>query len=806
METIVQDVRYAIRQFVHRPGFTAIAVLSLGLAIGGNSLIYGLVDGFVFRPFPFPDPDRLVAVGVAFPKVSSEVDYIETLSPPEYLDIRSAKSFAHVGSFDLGNRNITGGDVPERVFTAVLLDDLFSVIGMAPALGRGFTASELAPNGPPVAIISHRLWQTRFGADPGILNRAIRISGRSATVVGVMPPGLLVIGTDLWIPWGGNPSQMRRNMRQFNVLARLAPGASLDQANVELGSIARRVELSEKAAFPEYEGWRLVATPWAAALLRDARPAAFVLLAAIGLVLLIACANLTSLFLARSSTRQRELAVRLALGAGRWRVMRLLMTESVLLAIAGGAVGLVIAWVGLKSAGAIIPAQFQSLGLEAGVNTRVLGWSLALAIVSGLLVGLAPAVQATRTDPHDSLKSDARTGGSRGGRRLRSVLVVAELALSVLLLLGAGLLIRSFMNIQRVDRGFAADGVLTMRLTLPREKYEGDAAGAFFDQLSERLTALPGVRAVAASSQFPPAGPFSTRFRLDTAPNQSETLPTALITVATPSYFETLGVPLRSGRAFSSADRLDAQPVIAVNEAFVARHLSGVAPLGQRVALGTANPPTAWATIVGVVADHRNNGLTQPVRPEIYMPVRQQTAWNQLFMLIRADSTPAALLPQVRQTISAMDPDQPVYNIQTLDETLAAVSFPQRISAVLVAIFAGVALVLAAIGIYGVMSYAVSARTQEIGVRLAVGAQRRDVVWLVVGQVLKLCAIGLAIGIVALMAAGGALEGLLFGVRAADPVTILAVAAVLAAVALVAAWAPATRASRVDPIEALRYE
>ena len=806
MDTLFQDVRYAHRQFVRRPGFTAIAVVSLGLAIGGNSLIYGLLDGFVFRPFPYPQPDRLVAVGVAFPKLSSETNYVEALSPAEYFDIRSSRSFAHAGSFDLGNRNISGGDVPERVFTALLLDDLFPVIGMAPHLGRGFTAEELGPNGPPAAIISHRLWQTRFAGDPAIINRAIRISGRAASVVGVMPPGLVLIGTDLWIPWGGDPLTVPRNVRQFNVLARLASAASLAQANAELDAIARRVEHTEKAQFAEYENWRLTATPWAAALLRDVRPAAFVLLGAVGLVLFIACANLTNLFLARSSTRQRELAVRLALGAARWRLTRLLLVESLLLATAGAAVGLVIAWLGLQVAGAIIPAQFQMLGLAASINVRVLGWSLALAVVCGFLIGVLPAVQATRTDPHESLKADARTGGSRGGRYLRQALVVAELALSVVLLLGAGLLMRSFLNIQRVDRGFDPRGVLTMRLTLPRERYPGDAAGAFFDRLAERLAGLPGVRAVSAASQFPPSGTFGTQFRLERGQAESTTLPTAQITTASPSYFETLGVPIRAGRGFHATDRLDTPLVAMVNQAFANRYLGGSDPIGQRLSVGSPDQARPWMTIVGVVTDYQNNGITQPVRPEVYTPVRQQTEWNQLFMLIRTDGSPASLLSSARQTVSSLDPEQPVYMIQTLEDALATSSFQQRLSAVLVSIFAGVALVLAAIGIYGVMSYAVSARTQEIGVRLAVGAQRRDVVWLVLGQVLRLSAAGLSIGILALVLAGRTLEGLLFGVRSIDPVTIAAVAVILGTVALVAAWAPASRASKVDPIRALRTE
>jgi predicted permease len=484
-----------------------------------------------------------------------------------------------------------------------------------------------------------------------------------------------------------------------------------------------------------------------------------------------------------------------------------LLTESLLLAVLGATLGLVVVWFGLKGAGSLIPAQFQMLGLQAALNVRVLAWSITLALLCGLLVGVMPALQAMRTDPNDSLKADARSGGSRRGRLVRHTLVIAELALSVVLLLAAGLLMRSFLNIQHVDRGFDASNVLTMRLTLPRERYAGEKANAFFEQLSDRLAALPGVRSVSAASQFPPFSTLGTQFRLERGEdNGTTTLPTALITTATPTYFETLGVPLRAGRFISAADRLDTPRVAVINQAFASRYLAGIDPIGQRLTIGSPDRPSPPTTIVGVVSDYRNSGATQPVRAEIYVPVNQQTAWNQLFMLIRTDVSPAAVLPAARQTVTSLDAEQPVYMIQTLDEALAASSFQQRISALLLAIFAIVALVLAAIGIYGVMSYAVAARTQEMGVRLAIGAQRRDVIWLVMRQVIKLAAIGLTIGIAALLFASNALQSLLYGVDAADPATIAAVVFILGAVALAAAWVPATRASRVDPIRALRYE
>jgi putative ABC transport system permease protein len=808
MDTIAQDIRYALRQFTAKPGFAAVAVLSLVLAIGGNTLVYGIIDGFVLRPFPYPEPDRLVSVGVSFPRISSDTSYVEVLSPSEYADIRAARSFAALGAFDLGNRNVSGGDVPERVFTALLLDDLFPVIGMKPVLGRGFTRDELAPNGPRVAIISHRLWQTRFGGDPRVLERPIRIGGVAASIVGVMPQGLVLIGTDLWIPWGGDPAAVPRNRRQFTIIGRLAPGAPLQQANAELDSIARRVDQSSRSQFQEYEGWRLVATPWSAALLQDVRAAAFILLAAVGFVLLIACANLTNLFLARSTTRQRELAVRLALGAARRRLAQLLLTESLLLAIAGAGLGLLLTYIGLRGAGSIIPAQFQMLGLEARLNARVLLVSLALAVASGFLVAIVPALQATRTDPHDSLKADGRTGSAPRGRRVRQVLIVAEIALSVVLLLGAGLLIRSFLRLQQVDPGFEPRGVLTMRLTLPFERYQSEEAiTSFFERLVEGVRSVPGVTAAAAASQFPPQEFSSMQIEIEGAPATGTTIPTTNTTIVSRDYFRTMGIPLVAGRVFDERDRPGAARAIVVNEAFAARYLSARPPIGARARPVSRSGQGPWSEIVGVVRSARNQGIARPPQPEVFISMeRGRDAWNQLFLLVRSDRAPEALVTDVRGAVRAIDPEQPIYAIQTLEEAIALSTFQQRLAARLLGLFAAAALVLAAIGVYGVMSYSVTARTQEMGVRLAVGAQRREVLWLVLRQVLWLSAIGLALGLGLVLAAGRVLGDLLYGVQPHDPLTIGLGCAMLAGVAVAAAWVPAVRASRIDPIDALRYE
>ena len=663
MESVIQDIRYALRQFTRRPGFTAIAVLSLALGIGGNSLIFGLLDGFVFHPFPYPDSDRLVAIGATFPKVSADTSYIEALSTAEYADIKRSRSFAGIAALDLGNRNLSGGDVPERVFTALLLDDLFPVMGMKPQLGRGFTPEELAPGGPDVAIISHRLWQSRFGGDPGIINRAIRISGRASTVVGVMPPGLILIGADLWVPWGGDPAQIPRNVRQFTILARLAPGATLASANAELATIAAQVEQAETAQFKEYAGWRLTATPWAAALLQDIRPAAFVLLGAVGFVLLIACANLANLMLARSTTRRRELAVRLALGAARGRIARQLLTESLLLAFAGAVAGAVFAHVGLRFSDALIPAQFATLNLQATVNGRVLLWCAAMATIAGILVALLPALQATRTDPHDSLKSDGRTGEGRTGARVRQGLIVAEIALSVVLLLGAGLLMRSFLNMQNTELGFQPRGVLTMRLTLPQQKYPtGESITAFFEELARRVRAVPGVSAAAMVSQYPPMGPFSSQIEVEGAPDPGTMLPTANTTIASRDYFQAIRVPVLKGRTFTPEDKPGTPARVVVNQAFVQRYLNGREPLGARVRMIARGGPGDWAEIIGVVGDARNNGAGASVRPEVFISMeRGRDAWNQLFLIVRSEADSASLVPSIRTAVASIDPEQPVY-------------------------------------------------------------------------------------------------------------------------------------------------
>jgi putative ABC transport system permease protein len=807
MESVLQDVRYAARLLARRPGFAAVAVLSLALGIGGNAAIFGLVDGFVLNPFPYPEPSRVVGIGVTFPRLSSEQSFIEALSPAEFLEIRESRTIQRIAAFDLGNRNISGGDRPERVFTGFALTDPFAAFGLLPAQGRGFTSEELAPNGQPAAVISYRLWQSRFGGDPALVGRAVRVNGQPTTVVGIMPPELLVLGVDLWIPWGADPLTLPRNVRQFTLVGRLAPGATLDEANAELAAIAARIARVHGVQYTEYDGWRLTATPWAEALTRDTRPVAFLLVGAVGLVLLIACANLSNLLLARSTSRQRELAVRLALGAGRLRVARHLLTEAALLAVMGAGFGLLLAHAGLRAIVTLVPAQLESLGLRASVNARVIAWTVVFTVGSIVVVALLPVFQTMRTDPHESLKTDARGAtAARGPRRLRHALIVVEIALSVMLLAGAGLLVRSFVNLRQVHPGFDPSNVLTMRLTLPQEKYRGQAINEFFQQLIERLEATPGVRAASVASQFPPRGPFTMQFRMLERDSPGSTLPTAMTTVASATHFRTLGVPLVAGRVFTDRDRAGTSRVVVVNQAFAARYFAGTTPIGQRLSLGSLDRPLPPMEIVGVVGDTRNQGVTAPIAAEIFIPMHQQAVNNQLFLLVRTSGAPADTLPAVRRVIAAMDPEQPVYAIQTLDDAFASATFQHRLSMILLGVFAIVALSLAAIGIYGVMSYAVSTRTQEIGVRMAVGADRGHVLWLVLGQALRLTLLGLLIGIAAVVAGGGALRRVLFEVRASDPITIAAVAVALGSVALFAAWLPAWRASRIDPVDALRND
>ncbi len=806
MEAIVRDLRQAFRQLVHRPGFTAVAVLSLAIGIGGSALIIAFVDGFVLRPFAYPEPERTVAVGVTFPRASDEERFIEALSPLEFLDIRGSRTITSIAAFDIGNRNISGGDRPERVLTGLALTDPYGAFGLAPALGRTFTAGELVPRGPSVAIISDRLWRGRFGGDPSVVGRAVSVNGTPTLVVGVMPPELLVLGVDLWIPWAGDPLNVPRNSRQFTLIGRLAPGATLAEANAELAAIAAQTAAVHGAAYEEYEGWRLSATPWVTALMRDIRPWTRLLLIAVGLVLLIACANLSNLMLARATTRQREMAVRLALGAGRAGVARHLVAEVALLSIVGGAAGVLLAHAGLPALVSLVPAQINSLGVTAAINGRVLAWAALLTIGSAGLVALLPVFQSTRAHPQDSLRTNGRGAtAARRPLRLRHALIVAEIALSVVLLAAAGLMVRSFGNLRGVDLGFEPANVLTLRVTLPTEKYRGQAINAQFQQIVDRLAQTPGVRAASLASQFPPQGPFSTPFRFEGRELPGATLPTALITAASDAHFRTLNVRLAAGRVFERSDAVDAPPVALVNEAFAARYLPGVAPLGHRLRTGPPDRASPAMEIVGVVSSTRNRGVGDPPAPEIFVPMHQQLN-NQMFVLVRADGDAAAMLPAVRQQIASLDPEQPIYAVQTMDEAVAASTFGARLSVILFGMFAAVALTLAAIGIYGVMSYAVSARTQEIGVRLAVGADRRAVVGLVLGQVARLTAVGLAIGMAGVLAASSLIRRVLFEVQPADPLTIVSVAALLGTVALGAAWLPAWRASRVEPVNALKYE
>lgn len=801
---LLQDLRYTARMLRKNAGFASMIMLTLALGIGANTIIYSAVDGLVLNPFPFPDGDELVAVGTQYPKLGGErINFIEHISPAEYVDLReTATSLERVVAWDMGNRQLSFGEITENVFTGFWWGNAFETLGIEPHVGRGMTWEETL-TGERVAVLSHRLWANAFGADESLVGGSIMMNGNPYTVVGIMPEGTIMYGMDLWIPMGVDPSVFPRDRRQFQVVGRVAGGFSLGQVNAELETLARRTEQAWVGEFEEYEGWRMEADTWTGANVRTLKPAAFILLGAVGFVLLLVCANIASLLLARSTTRRREMAVRTAMGAGRNRLVRQVLTESLTLALLGGALGVGIAWFGVAALADVVAAiPFVSGGVA--MNQRVLAFTLAISAFAGVTFGVLPAFQSARGGVAGALKSDAGGSTSTGSRlRVQRVFVAVEVALALVLLVGGGLFVNSVIRLNRVDPGFAAEEVLTMRLTLPWEEYDGPAIAAFFRELEERTLALPGVESVGVGSQFPPVAFSYVRVAAEGRNDVNEgRLPVALSTLVSPGYFEALGIPVVRGRGFDDLD-LEGTPMAGVlNEAAADLLFPGEEPVGRRIVVeGDA------IQVVGVVRNTLNRGIDEPPFPEIFANHRQVPGWaNQLFLLVRTGIEPRSVLPAIREEIREMDADQPVYAIRTAGQALDQATASRRIAANVLSAFAAFALVLAAVGVFAVVSFSVSDRTREIGLRVALGAEGDQVRWLVVRQALVPVLFGALLGLAGSVALGKAVEGLLFGVRGTDTATLGSVFVILVATAALAGYLPATRASRLDPVRALREE
>jgi putative ABC transport system permease protein len=805
MGTLLQDLRYGFRMLVKTPGFTVVAVFALALGIGANTAIFSVVNAVLLRPLPFKDPDRLVWAQAADLKTGEQGG---SISPPDFLDYREqSRVFEHFAATQSMSFTLTGDAEPERVLGARVSADFFEALAVVPFKGRTFLPEEEREGNNRVAVISYGLWQRRFGADPNLVGKAVELSGQSTVVVGITPAGFqFPKEAEIWSPigFGGKETTLRRT-HYLNAIGRLKPGVTFEQAQADITSIARRLEQQYPETNKDY-GMGLTLLP--EQIVGDMRRTLLVLLAAVGFVLLIACANVANLSLARGAARGKEIAIRVALGASRARVIRQLLTESVLLAIMGGVLGLLLAVWGVDMLVSLSPEDLPRVK-EVTIDPRVLSFTLLVSIVTGIVFGLAPALSASsRGDLNETLKEGGRaTGAAASHNRMRSLLVVAEVALSLVLLVGAGLLIKSFLRLSQVETGFNSTSVMTMRLALPQAKYaEAPRRAAFYQQLLERTRALPGVEAAGVISELPLSGQNNdTYFALEgqALSSTADENNLANIRTASPDYFRAMGIPLIKGRFFGDGDRDDAPRAIIISETFARSFFPNQDPLGHRLTIDIGEPWTA--EIVGVVGNIRHDNLaTEPWR-EMYTNIAQ-TPRGSVNLVVRTGSDPAMVTSAIKAEVQALDRDLPIYSPKTMEQRVAESAAAPRFRTLLLALFAGLALVLAAVGIYGVISYTVTQRTHEIGIRMALGAQRRDILRLVVGRGVVLTLIGVAIGLAGAFLMTRVMASLLFGVSATDPATYAVVSLLLITVALLACYVPARKATKVDPMVALRYE
>ena len=811
MDDVLQDIRYALRLCFRTPGFTMVAVLALALGIGANTAIFTIVNAVLLEPLPFRDPGRLVVMWETNVRRPGRPN---VLGPANFIRWRErATAFERTAPFYDYRVNLTGSGAPEEIVGMDVTPDFFPTLGIAPLAGRVFAEDEGPEGHDAVAILSYGLWQRRFGGDAAVVGRTVQINSRSVTVVGVMPAAMRLFlrrgslaakPAELWMPFAFTDAHRTPRGRYMSAIARLKPGVALTEAQAQMDTIASGLTKE----FPQFDtGWGAWLVPMHRELSGDLRPALLVLTGAVGFVLLIACANVANLLLARGATRQREIAIRTALGAGRSRVARQLLTESLVLCVFGGGLGLLVALWGLELLLAISPVSLADIG-PVDLSYPVLGFTAAVSLATAIICGFAPAFEGSRGSVQDALKDGARQiGASVRHRRIRQAFVVGEIALAVVLLVGAGLMIRSFGSLRGVNPGFDARNVLTARVTVPARRYPDDARRIdFFASLVARLSAIPGVESAGAVSYLPLAGAgAATGFTIvgQPAPLPGQG-PTTDVSVCDDGYFRALKVPLLRGRVFAEREMREKSNVVIINDALARRYFPNEDPLGKRLVIAMSDPnvPTE---IIGIIGNVKFADFATEARPTTYWP-HPQLVYSAMTLTLRTTSDPAAFAPLVEREVRAMDKDQPVADVRTMDQWVTRTLSQAKFSSTLLTTFAGLALALAAIGIYGVMSYSVTQRTPEIGIRLALGAEARDILGMVVGNAVRLAAAGLAIGVVLALALSRTLASLLYETAGTDPLTFAAVVGVLGAVAVAASYFPARRASRIPPVEALRAQ